>query len=77
MTAAGLLANLTCILAELYEMQRAMSVTVNPQWVVPHTTSAERYQDLLDNFTAYIQASSHAQQPCMHDVFAEASLGHG
>ena len=55
---AGLLANLTCILAELYEMQQAMSVTVNPQWLVPHSTSAERYQDLLDNFSAYIQASS-------------------
>ena len=63
---AGLLANLTCILAELYDMQEALSVKVNPEWVVPYTTDAEKYQDLLDDFSAYVQASSHANQPCMH-----------
>ena len=62
---AGLLANLTCILAELYDMQEAMSVTVNPEWIVPYTTDAEGYQDLRDDFSAYVQASSHAKQPCM------------
>lgn len=63
--AAGLLANLTCILAELYDMQEAMSVTVNPEWVVPYTTDAEEYQNLLDEFLAYVQVSSHAKQACM------------
>ena len=62
---AGLLANLTCILSELYDMQEAMSLTVNPEWVVPYTTDAEEYQDLHDDFSAYVQASSLAKQPCM------------
>lgn len=66
--AAGLLANLTCILAELYDMQEAMSVTVNPEWVVPYTTDAEEYQNLLDEFLAYVQVSSHAKQPCMRSA---------
>ena len=52
---AGLLANLTCIQAELYQMQAAMSVTVNPQWIVPYTTDAGDYQQLLDDFSAYAQ----------------------
>ena len=66
LVAAGLLANLTCILAELYDMQEAMSATVNPEWVVPYTSDAEEYQSLLDDFSAYVQASSYAKQPCMH-----------
>lgn len=53
---AGLLANLTCILAELYQMQAAMSVAVDPSWVVPYTDDAESYQELLDDFSAYVQA---------------------
>ena len=62
---AGMLANLTCILAELYQMQAAMSVTVNPEWVVPYAADAEGYQELLDDFSAYVQARSPAVQPCM------------
>ena len=52
---AGLLANLTCIQAELYEMGRALSVREDPLWVVPYATIAEGYQDLLDDFSAYAQ----------------------
>ena len=52
---AGLLANLTCVQAELYEMEAAMSVGVNPLWVVPYATVADDYQDLLDDFSASVE----------------------
>ena len=40
----GLLANRTCIQAELYQMQEAMSGGVNPLWVVPYTTLSAGYK---------------------------------
>ena len=52
---AGLLANLTCIQSELYQMEVALSVRENPLWVVPYTSLAEDYQSLLDDFDAYAQ----------------------
>ena len=51
---AGLLANLTCIQAELYEMEAAMSTGEDPLWIVPYTTIAADFQDLLDDYTTYI-----------------------
>ena len=51
---AGLLANLTCIQAELYEMEYAMSVGEDPLWIIPYTTIAVEFQDLLDDYTTYI-----------------------
>ena len=54
---AGLLANLTCIQAELYEMEQDLSVREDPLWVVPYSTVAQTYQDLLDDFAAYAQVS--------------------
>jgi len=51
---AGLLANLTCIQAELYEMEAAMSVGEDPLWIIPYTTIAVDFQDLLDDYTTYI-----------------------
>ena len=55
---AGLLANLTCIQAELYEMEYAMSVGEDPLWIIPYTTIAVEFQDLLDDYTTYIDVSS-------------------
>lgn len=52
---AGLLANLTCIQAELYQMEKALSVRENPLWVVPYATVAEDYKDLLEAFDDYAQ----------------------
>lgn len=52
---AGLLANLTCIRAELYEMEEALSVREDPLWVVPYSTTADEYTDLLQDFEAYAQ----------------------
>ena len=54
--AAGLLANLTCVQAELYEMEAGLSVREDPLWVVPYSTVAQEYRDLLDDFTAYAAA---------------------
>lgn len=54
---AGLLANLTCIQAELYEMESAMSVGEDPLWIVPYTTIAVEFQDLLDDYTTYLTVS--------------------
>ncbi len=65
---AGLLANLTCVQAELYEMEAAMSVGVNPQWVVPYATVADDYQDLLDDFSASVEVlyrRTHRRLRCM------------
>lgn len=65
---AGLLANLTCVQAELYEMEAAMSVGVDPLWVVPYTTVADSYQELLDDFSASVEVlcwQSHRRLPCM------------
>ncbi len=57
-TTAGLLANLTCIQAELYEMEAALSVGEDPLWIIPYTTIAEDYQDLLNDLTTYLTVSS-------------------
>lgn len=57
----GLLANLTCIQAELYQMQEAMSMGVNPLWVVPYTNLSADYQELLDDFVTYAKVS----RPCI------------
>ncbi|DBA80580.1 TPA: hypothetical protein ACH3X1_007841 [Trebouxia sp. C0004] len=51
---SGLLANLTCIQAELYEMEAALSVGEDPLWVVPYTTVAKDFQDLLNDYTTYM-----------------------
>ena len=51
----GLLANLTCIQAELYQMELGLSVRENPLWVVPYSTIAQDYTDLLEDFDAYAQ----------------------
>ncbi len=51
----GLLANLTCIQAELYEMESAMLVGVDPLWVVPYTTVAVDFQYLLDDYSAFVE----------------------
>ena len=51
---AGLLANLTCIQAELYEMEKqAMSLKEDPLWVVPYSTIDEDYVELIDDFLSY------------------------
>ena len=55
---AGLLANLTCLQAELYEMESAMSVGEDPLWIIPYTTTADEFQDLLDDYTTYIDVGS-------------------
>lgn len=60
---AGLLANLTCLQAELYGMEKELSVKENPLWVVPYSTVAADYQDLLQVFGAY--AGVHSQQLCI------------
>lgn len=52
---AGLLANLTCIQAEMYELEKALSVRENPMWVTPHATTAEHYTDLLEDVRDYTQ----------------------
>jgi len=57
-TIAGLLANLTCIQAELYEMEAALSVGEDPLWIIPYTTIAEDFQYLLNDFTTYLTVSS-------------------
>ena len=51
---AGLLANLTCIQAELYEMQEAMSVGESPLWVIPYATVDANYQQLLNDVVTYM-----------------------
>ncbi len=58
MLVAGLLANLTCIQAELYQMEAAMSVGEDPLWIVPYTTIAEEFQDLLDDYSSYVDVCS-------------------
>ena len=60
---AGLLANLTCIQAELYEMEKqAVSLKEDPLWVVPYATVGQDYDDLLEDFISY--AGVCFQQPC-------------
>ncbi len=61
---AGLLANLTCIQAELYEMEAAMSVGEDPLWIIPYTTIAEDFQYLLNDFTTYLTVSSLLLRMC-------------
>ena len=56
---AGWRANLTCIQAELYQMEMALSVRENPLWVVPYSTIAQDYTDLLGDFDAYAQVQLH------------------
>lgn len=41
--------------AELYEMEAAMAVGVNPEWIVPYTTVKTDYQALLDGYSAFVQ----------------------
>ena len=62
---AGLLANLTCIQAELYQMELALSVRENPLWVVPYSTIAQDYTDLLGDFDAYAQVHLHDLDPTL------------
>ena len=50
---AGLLANLTCIQAELYEMEKALSVREDPLWIVPYSTIADDYTGLMEDFELY------------------------
>ncbi|KAL0020782.1 hypothetical protein WJX79_001465 [Trebouxia sp. C0005] len=54
-TSARLLANLTCIQAELYQMEAALSTGEDPLWVVPYTTVANDYDSLLQDYTAYVE----------------------
>ena len=54
---AGLLANLTCIQAELYQMKQDLSIREDPLWVVPYSSVAVDYQGLLADFEGYAQAS--------------------
>lgn len=55
---AGLLANLTCIQAELYQMQEALLAAQNPLWVVPYTAVGANYQQLLDDFVTSATVST-------------------
>lgn len=52
---AGLLANLTCIQAEMYQMEQNLSLSVDPLWVVPYSTVAIDYQNLLVEYDGYAQ----------------------
>ena len=61
---AGLLANLTCIRAELYQMEAALSTGEDPLWVVPYTTVAHDYHSLLQDYTASVEVCS--LQPLLH-----------
>ena len=44
--------------AELYSMEKALSVREDPEWVVPYATIADDYDDLLQDFEAYAQVSA-------------------
>ena len=57
MLSAGLLANLTCMQAELYEMEAAMSVGELPLWVVPYATVAADFRDLLTDYATFVNVS--------------------
>ena len=56
---AGLLANLTCIQAELYQMEQDLSLREDPLWIVPYSTVALDYQGLLADFEGYAQVGVH------------------
>ena len=75
---AGLLANLTCLQAELYEMEYAMSVGEDPLWIIPYTTIAVQFQDLLDDYTTYTAVSSllvyHHLRKSLPPVFGPRSM---
>lgn len=62
---AGLLANLTCIQAELYQMEAALSTGEDPLWVVPYTTVANDFQTLLQDYTAYVEVCSLQPLACI------------
>jgi hypothetical protein len=62
---AGLLANLTCIEAELYQMEAALSTGEDPLWVVPYTTVANDYHNLLQDYTAYVEVCSLQPHACI------------
>ncbi len=62
---AGLLANLTCIRAELYQMEAALSTGEDPLWVVPYTTIANDYHSLLQDYTAYVEVCSLQRLACI------------
>ena len=38
-------------------MEYAMSVGEDPLWIIPYTTIAVEFQDLLDDYTTYIDVS--------------------
>lgn len=39
-------------------MEAAMSVGVDPLWIVPYTTLEVDFQDLLDDYSAYVEVSN-------------------
>ena len=53
-----------------------MSVGVNPLWVVPYTTIADDYQDLLDDFSAYVQVPAGLVYHCLHSTAASLAALH-
>ena len=55
-------------------MESALSVGVNPLWVVPYTTIADDYQDLLDDFSAYVQVPAGLLYQCLRSTAAAAAL---
>lgn len=57
-------------------MESAMSVGVNPLWVVPYTTIADDYQDLLDDFSAYVQVPAGLVYHCLHSTAASLAALH-
>jgi len=79
---AGLLANLTCIQAELYQMEAALSTGEDPLWVVPYTTVANDYHSLLQDYTAYVEVCSLQPLACIlscmgtHEVTTMAAAGY-
>ena len=62
---AGLLANLTCIQAELYQMEAALSTGEDPLWFVPYATVANDYHSLLQDYTAYVEVCSLQPLACI------------
>lgn len=72
---AGLLANLTCIRAELYQMEAAISTGEDPLWVVPYTTVANDYHSLLQDYTAYVEVCS-VLHVCLSGMYNHAVDDH-
>ena len=53
-------------------MEIALSVRENPLWVVPYTTIAEDYQDLLDDFDSYAQVYCTSNSTFRCDNYAQS-----